>query len=65
MKEFKVVFHFHGEDTKTLFVEGKHEQDVLDIIYKNNNSYVGTGKSQKGLTKINLNQVTYINVYER
>jgi hypothetical protein len=65
MPLYRVVFHFDNENSKTLLVEGKDEQDVLNTIYARDDFYDGTYGNSKGLHRINLKQVTYISVYEK
>ncbi|KON88921.1 hypothetical protein AF332_20405 [Sporosarcina globispora] len=65
MQLYKVVFHFDNENTKTLHVYGNDEQDVLKTIYVQKDYFEGTNKSSRGYHRINLNQVTYVSVYDQ
>lgn len=63
---YKVIFHFDKEQTKTLFVKGNSEEDVLSKIYsyQEGKYFDGRRPDSKGFFRINLSQVTYITVYE-
>ncbi|USK56559.1 hypothetical protein LIS82_08845 [Cytobacillus solani] len=66
MKLHKVVFHFDNENLKTLQVEGENKEDVLRTIYgQGNGFYDGTAKNTTHLYRINLQQVSYITVYDK
>lgn len=66
MKLHKVVFHFDKENMKTLLVEGKDQEDVLNSIYMQGNGfYDGVDSNKKNLYRINLQQVSYITVYDK
>lgn len=64
MNSFRVIFHFDNDNSKTLTVHGVDEHDVVKKIYANNLFFVGSINQQQPLVCINLNQVTYINIYK-
>ncbi|PLR82088.1 hypothetical protein CVD25_09305 [Bacillus canaveralius] len=61
MQEFKVIFHFGKENTKTLFLEGKSPEQVMDNVYNSGDYFVG--ERDNGIHKINMNLVTWVSVY--
>lgn len=62
MKKYRVVFHFNGDDTKTLSIEADDRENVLHQIYAQ--KYFDAQDIKGNLFRINTDLVTYVAVYD-
>jgi hypothetical protein len=63
MKEFRVVFHFVGNnDSVAVFLKGKTEEQVLEEVYSKGRYY--HFKKENVLYRVNMDLVTHITVNE-